>query len=402
MVSAHPSEKGDPVPVQGHDNGTATLRVALPHVLCLCLVSISMFIPIIKQGVTQFWVIKGVQYTLWSLVSAAASVCAMSVARPGRSPLALGLCFCSGVAMNPLFWLITRCATGTWAISTSSYFHLSGLAPFLVPGVVFALLEVCSREAAPPEGYVEVDIGEQHSRPSDTVLAARCQGLQECECEPSFSGTSVWTMWNPSPEGGQCLPGACSRQTRLALANLLFWALLYSILTTYAQSFRTFKRTHAGSSGLSTLLIWYISFMLLIQALTVIGKRIGSLVDEGKRGTFSLYFSNELCCSLFYFVFYRSLFELISSVWEFLLICIVHMLQEWVFYPCRCTSTAFEWYHWLNRKFEGHPTLQWAVVAAFMPPEGKTLRHLEYFVATDKCLRSAAFVFTTVTFNLQL
>eukprot|EP00656_Telonema_subtile_P009570 TRINITY_DN1450_c0_g1_i16.p1 TRINITY_DN1450_c0_g1~~TRINITY_DN1450_c0_g1_i16.p1 ORF type:complete len:300 (-),score=44.78 TRINITY_DN1450_c0_g1_i16:21-920(-) len=209
-------------------------------------------------------------------------------------------------------------------------------------------------------------------------------------------------MWNPSPEGGQCLPGACSRQTRLALANLLFWALLYSILTTYAQSFRTFKRTHAGSSGLSTLLIWYISFMLLIQALTVIGKRIGSLVDEGKRGTFSLYFSNELCCSLFYFVFYRSLFELISSVWEFLLICIVHMLQEWVFYPCRCTSTAFEWYHWLNRKFEGHPTLQWAVVAAFMPPEGKTLRHLEYFVATDKCLRSAAFVFTTVGFIVVL
>ena len=62
---------------------------------------------------------------------------------------------------------------------------------------------------------------------------------------------------------------------------------------------------HAKRSATSNLqrACWFLLFVSVNHVFKVVGKRLGLAVDRGKTGTFSMYFTMEFVCSLFYYMF---------------------------------------------------------------------------------------------------
>lgn len=70
-------------------------------------------------------------------------------------------------------------------------------------------------------------------------------------------------------------------------------------------------------------------------------KRVGLSLDKRKHGTASMYFFGEVMSLLFYFTFYRVLFESVSSWVVFLGFQFLHLGSEWVMYPVRGHEWVF-------------------------------------------------------------
>ena len=73
----------------------------------------------------------------------------------------------------------------------------------------------------------------------------------------------------------------------------------------------------------------------------VLGKRTGLIIDAGKLGTCSLYLLAEYLGTLFYFVFYRMLFEDAITWPLFFIIQVMHFTTEWVMYGLRFSETFY-------------------------------------------------------------
>ena len=118
-------------------------------------------------------------------------------------------------------------------------------------------------------------------------------------------------------------------------------------------------------------------------------KRIGLLIDQGKIGTTSMYFVAEFMLTLFYFVFYRMLFEEFIG-WEvFALVQVLHFLLEWAVYLLRSTA----WYFHLFRSIP--------YVGTFIS-EQYTLRDWQVFLSLDLAVRTIVIFISAPVFILLL
>ena len=82
-------------------------------------------------------------------------------------------------------------------------------------------------------------------------------------------------------------------------------------------------------------------YMAVCNVFRSVIKQIGLALDGRKRGTVSMYFIGEVMCLLFYFTFYRVLFESITSWSEFMLLQAIHFSWEWLAYPLRSSVPFF-------------------------------------------------------------
>ncbi len=86
----------------------------------------------------------------------------------------------------------------------------------------------------------------------------------------------------------------------------------------------------------------FILYIIVCMILKTIIKRIGMYLDCMKENTSSLFFLGEIAGLMFYFTFYRVLFESIVVWWEFLLFQVMHILSEWILYPCRASQYFYQ------------------------------------------------------------
>ena len=101
-----------------------------------------------------------------------------------------------------------------------------------------------------------------------------------------------------------------------------------------------------------------------------------------------MYFIGEVMCLLFYFTFYRVLFESISSWPEFMLLLLIHFIWEWFAYPLRCSASFFSAANALESRY---PLLKgWLLVP------GMDQRDFLAFTALDFGIRCTVMVSTAL------
>merc|ERR1719285_547702 len=117
----------------------------------------------------------------------------------------------------------------------------------------------------------------------------------------------------------------------LAFNTLL--CVLYYIMTQLAFNIQSAQNDEK--------IMYFVIFSVIMYVSKAAVKSLGILIDQGKSGTISMFFFGEMTCVIFYYTFYRSLFDNLDSIIIFGGLQFVHILHEWLMYPCRVT----EWYY---------------------------------------------------------
>jgi hypothetical protein len=130
----------------------------------------------------------------------------------------------------------------------------------------------------------------------------------------------------------------CSRRVQLLLVFIFnsILSLYFYFLIAFISFFRAFNGSNFHKGVLFGV---YMCGGVLFSALA---KRIGMMLDRRKRGSASMYFIAELSCLLYYYTFYRVLFESLHSWVEFFLLEMLHISFEWCLYPLRSTKSVLK------------------------------------------------------------
>jgi len=178
-----------------------------------------------------------------------------------------------------------------------------------------------------------------------------------------------------------------------AVLVVLFWILDYTVLI----SFLHYVQAHQSESNQQMKFALVGSFMATSQITKFIGKRLGVLIDRTKTGTFSIYFSLEFTCTLFYYTFYRTLFDSIHSPFEFVGLVAMHTVQEWTLNVFLASQYAFNIYRSLYEAMHGCPWMQ-QLLSSWLPPGCASLRDMQSYSATEVGMNSSASVFASLGF----
>ena len=186
---------------------------------------------------------------------------------------------------------------------------------------------------------------------------------------------------------GGIAPQANRREIWVVLSIYLFlYTGNYISLIFFTMYFRTIQ---ANFSHRFALCLIYILFM---SGFRIALKTTGMYLDRYKNKSCSMFFVGEFLGLMFYYIFYRVLFESIHSIPEFLALQALHLVSEWILYVLRAT----EWYYQTTEYF-GEKYFSWAL----MKPR---LSHAywQQFIALDFGIRCTVFVTTAFGFLLLL
>lgn len=118
---------------------------------------------------------------------------------------------------------------------------------------------------------------------------------------------------------------------------VVFFALFngyFAFLEYFAQLFRKNHSTFFFAGH-------FIVFVLGSMVIRTILKRTGMRLDANKRGSTSMYFLGEIAGLLYFYTFYRVLFESIHDWSVFFIFQCIHLVSEWIAYPVRASTSAF-------------------------------------------------------------
>jgi hypothetical protein len=121
-----------------------------------------------------------------------------------------------------------------------------------------------------------------------------------------------------------------------ALLVLGFVSIAFFFCQIYTVTF--FSSRQSGKESI-VLAVVFISVMELVN---FVAKRAGRGADRAKPSGPSCEISAEICISLFYSVFYRSLFQDLTGWVEFALICLAHVTTQAFIYPVRMTRRYYD------------------------------------------------------------
>jgi len=116
---------------------------------------------------------------------------------------------------------------------------------------------------------------------------------------------------------------------------------------------------------------------------------LGHQLDFGKHGSASLYYCAEVMCSLFYFAFYRLLFEAVESFWQFAALQVLHVAAEWFNYG----FMASKYWFLLIDRLPG-----W--LRSFLVMRGASNREWQCYVTNAFGIRITVFIYTSIAFIL--
>eukprot|EP00658_Telonema_sp_P-2_P078116 TRINITY_DN7238_c0_g1_i5.p1 TRINITY_DN7238_c0_g1~~TRINITY_DN7238_c0_g1_i5.p1 ORF type:complete len:319 (+),score=45.43 TRINITY_DN7238_c0_g1_i5:104-1060(+) len=174
---------------------------------------------------------------------------------------------------------------------------------------------------------------------------------------------------------------------RLGVVVVIYCGLSYIVLAYFLLA------VESESLNGNRTLGWYAAFYVVCQLLKTAGKRLGVAADRIKFGTFSMYFALEYLLTLFYYTFYRTLFDKISDYRVFIALQALHLLTEWLLFPFKASATCYRWYQsvdeWATHRFDSsqnlcHMTLRSLILA----PGVRCHRHLQCAVTMELAIRT--------------
>jgi len=182
------------------------------------------------------------------------------------------------------------------------------------------------------------------------------------------------------------------------LLVVIFISVWFSVYA--ALEYFTFHFTDAPASEKP---FWYAAFIAINLLYKAVLKGLGIIIDAGKSGTYSLFFYAELMILIYYYSFYRVLFDSLGgSVQRYLVfigVQVLHVLHEWVFYPLRATQTYYKWYRSAVKGIgEYKSTLLDALFAPLSQKLVFSYKDWASFVTLDYGLRVSVAVFTSITY----
>ena len=167
----------------------------------------------------------------------------------------------------------------------------------------------------------------------------------------------------------------------------------YSFLIYYTEYFRSFS-----VNEFSNLVPLFLNYVIIGTVFRVVAKRLGLECDKRKMYTSSMFFMGEYICLMFYYTFYRVLFESIQDWATFFVIELCHLFFEWICYPLRASDT-------LNRLIEyllPDSSHTGRVVKSFIFPYGLNYVDWHYFIALDFGIRCFIIMSSAISFAVSL
>jgi hypothetical protein len=136
----------------------------------------------------------------------------------------------------------------------------------------------------------------------------------------------------------QCFLVACF----FFISNAFFFSLYY-----FTEYFRR-KSTMEVSSSFE---LYFILFICISTLARLLMKRLGLELDKQKLGTTSMYFVAEFLGLMYFYTFYRLLFESIKSWGVFFSLQVIHVSIEWICYPLRASSLCYQLMKRIEHKY---------------------------------------------------
>lgn len=115
-------------------------------------------------------------------------------------------------------------------------------------------------------------------------------------------------------------------------------------------------------------------------------KSLGMSLDRKKNVTVSIFFVGEVYGLMFYYTFYRVLFESIKSIPEFTIFQVIHLASEWILYVMRATKWYYDLTEAIGQKY----------FSRFLARQRLPHKHWQRFMALDFGIRCTVFIVTAV------
>lgn len=195
------------------------------------------------------------------------------------------------------------------------------------------------------------------------------------------------------------MPVVLGNRKRLWLYGSLFTLFLgihYTFLIYFTNIFRAYS--NSGKGVVSGVLVeLFFMYVVVCTVLRVFIKRLGMECDKMKMNTTSLFFVAEYFCLMFYYLFYRVLFESIPNWGTFFVLEICHLVFEWICYPLRASNTVNGY---LTELMKLEKRCGCGLLRVVFAPYGLNMLDWQYFVALDFGIRCYVIIITGVSFTV--
>ena len=189
-------------------------------------------------------------------------------------------------------------------------------------------------------------------------------------------------------------PMVVGNRKRLWMVSALFTVFLnlhYTFLIYYTQVFRSYSSNGSAAGVVEpTLIKLFAIYVIICTLFRVFLKRLGMECDRMKMNTASLFFVTEFICLMFYYVFYRVLFEAIPNWGTFFVLEICHLAFEWICYPLRAR---------VSESCKGY--FGERIITYLFSPCGLDISDWQKFISLDFGIRCFVIIGTGVSFTVS-
>lgn len=180
------------------------------------------------------------------------------------------------------------------------------------------------------------------------------------------------------------------------LHQAFYIALFFLASNSYFYILMYFLHRFQHSPNTTDLLLTFLIFIALASAMRFLLKRAGMSLDRNKVGSISIFFVAEFLGLMFFYTFYRLVFESVDSWSIFLLIQFFHLLWEWISYPLRASRWLYPYLLYVQSILP-IASLRYA----FVPKDTNYQDWLDFF-AVDFGIRVIVMISTGVGISLLL
>lgn len=133
--------------------------------------------------------------------------------------------------------------------------------------------------------------------------------------------------------------------------QLLLVFLYNTVFSAYFYFITYFIAYFGGDINSKERVLLFMVYVFVGLTFSKVAKKLGMMLDSRKYKSSSMFFIAELTCLLYYYTFYRVLFESIDGWGEFMFIECIHLLSEWCLYPMRSMELTYSCLQQTERRF---------------------------------------------------
>jgi hypothetical protein len=320
---------------------------------------------------TNFWTYSLLQQGIWGALTSGSFEIIFHAAFSSLIPD-------GRVPRREVWFLASLACPASWLLAVALRFENSTSAPILIPitppVIVIFIYAIIVRES--------INQGPQciiFTRSSDLDTATFGEERDNVTVMPNLhtTGSNLNEMSTP----------LLKKQFFLATTYSICFCLVYTILEVFAVAFQL-------ASTKETQRLWFVGFLIINVIMKEIMLFLGRELDKSKRGGASLYYHAAMMCSLFYFSFYRLLFESVNSYTTFAILQFLHVFVEWWSYVLRPSRPWLKFFGALTRR------APWCAACCRWDGDqnGPKTRNWVCYRTTVFAIRALVFLYSSIAF----